>query len=68
MVSSIAVEVGTKPWSEAQQVGLDIFGRPAWSDGWSYEAAERTVVLHGDAIPEAGEDVAIFFLPAAPGG
>jgi hypothetical protein len=68
VVSSIAVEVGTKPWGEAQQTGLDIFGRPAWSDGWTYDAAERTVVLHGEAIPESGDDVAIWFLPAPRGG
>jgi hypothetical protein len=62
-VGSIAVEVGDTPWGEAERIGFDVFDRPAWSDGWTYEAAERTVVLHGDAIPEAGEDVAIWFLP-----
>jgi len=68
LVSSIAVEVGTTPWSEAQRMGVDIFDRPAWSDGWTYVAEDRTVVLHGNAIPEAGEDVAIWFLPITPGG
>ncbi len=67
IVSSIAVEVGTETWDEAQRIGYDIFDRPAWSDGWSYVADDRTVVLHGEAIPEAGEDVAIWFLPV-PGG
>lgn len=63
VVGSIAVEVGDTAWAEAQRIGFDIFDRPAWSDGWTYDAAERTVALHGDAIPEAGEDVAIWFLP-----
>jgi hypothetical protein len=62
---SIAVEVGTKAWEEAGIVGRDVFGRLAYSDGWTYDDEERTVELHGDAIPEAGEDVAIWFLPAA---
>jgi hypothetical protein len=61
---SIAVQVGHEAWDEADAVGRDLFGRIAFTDGWTYDDEERTVELHGDAIPEAGEDVSIWYLPA----
>jgi hypothetical protein len=35
-----------------------------YTDGWSYRAADNTVLLHGDAVPEANEDVRVYYLPS----
>lgn len=62
---SIAVEVGRRVVDEAEAIGQDVFGETAWGDGWTYREEDRTVLLHGDAIPEPGEEVRIWFWPAA---
>jgi hypothetical protein len=49
---------------EAELQGLSTAGVPQYGDGWSYDVATNTVLLHGDAIPEFDESVEVYYLPA----
>jgi hypothetical protein len=42
----------------------DPYGFPDFGDGWSYAEDPPTVILHGDAAPEPGTDVQIWYKPA----
>jgi len=48
---------------EAELEGFSDAGVPIYSDGWSYEIRTNTVLLHGSAIPETGEDVTVYYKP-----
>ncbi|MEZ4316497.1 MAG: hypothetical protein R3F61_03300 [Myxococcota bacterium] len=48
---------------EAEQTGFSDAGVPLYEDGWSYDLQTNTVLLHGDAIPEVGEDVTVYYKP-----
>jgi hypothetical protein len=65
VVESITVEVGKRSVDPAEPAGNDVFGFPVYTEGWSYRAEDNTVLLHGEAIPDFEEDVAIYFWPAA---
>jgi len=60
---SIAVEVDGRNIDEARVEGEDIFGLPTYGDGWSYRDEDNVVRLHGEALPEPGEQVRIYFWP-----
>lgn len=62
---SIAVQVGRREIDEAEARGEDVFGQTAWGDGWTYRAEDRTVLLHGEAAPQPGEEVRIWYWPRA---
>ncbi len=48
---------------EAEELGISDAGVPMYDSGWSYDAQTNTVLLHGDAIPEVGEEVTVYYLP-----
>ncbi|MCB9678839.1 MAG: hypothetical protein H6737_27300 [Alphaproteobacteria bacterium] len=48
---------------EAELLGFSDSGVPQYEDGWSYDLQTNTVLLHGDAIPEVGEDVTVYYKP-----
>lgn len=61
---SIVVEIGGETIDLAESVGSDVFGEPLYTDGWSYEAASRTVLLHGDIVPGPDDEIRIYYWPA----
>jgi hypothetical protein len=62
---TIVVRVGERSISESESTYDATFGITTYTDGWSWNAGDNTVVLHGDAVPEPGEDVRIWYLPSA---
>jgi len=61
---TIVVTVDGKQVPESTQAldpELDIV---VFSDGWSYRATDNTVILHGSAVPDASEDVRVYYLPS----
>lgn len=62
--SSIVVEVGGRPVDPSDTLGQDVFGEDLYTDGWTYEAESRTVLLHGDIGPGPGDEIRIWFWPA----
>jgi hypothetical protein len=62
---SIVVELDGAEVLPARALGQDVFGTPLYGDGWTYDAEENAVFLHGDLVPGPSDDVRIWFLPAA---
>jgi len=52
---------GTIP--QAEQSGISDAGVPIYGDGWSYDFPTNTVLLHGSAVPDFGEDVTVYYKP-----
>lgn len=62
--ATIVVTVGGKRVEASEATYDEDIEGTIYSDGWSYNAADNSVVLHGDAVPEPNEDVRIWYLPA----
>lgn len=60
---TVRVSVDSRRVKRADALGFDAYGVPQFSDGWSYRPADRTVLLHGEAKPEPGETVQVYYLP-----
>lgn len=60
---SIRVAVGARAVPPSTLNGRDPFGLALWSDGFTWEAADGAVLLHGTARPEAGDLVRVWYLP-----
>jgi hypothetical protein len=64
IVDSITVSVDGKQVPRAEEV-VDAQGNPSFSSGWRYRAADNSVVLTGDAIPEYNAEVRVYYLPVS---
>lgn len=60
---TIIVLVDGKRVAEAEVTGTDQFGIETWSDGFSYRAADNSVVFHGAAIPTYDANVEVYYQP-----
>ncbi len=47
----------------AELLGTSDAGVPIYDDGWSYDRATNTVLLHGNAVPGFDETVTVYYLP-----
>lgn len=47
----------------AELLGTTAAGVDEYGDGWSYDRATNTVLLHGDAVPDFDETVQVYYLP-----
>lgn len=64
IVDTIRVVVDGKGVDPADRAAeLDLFGRPVFSDGWSYDPQRNQVQFHGDAIPANDAVVEIYYEP-----
>lgn len=64
VLDTLVVTVGGRAVDRAEVLGDDVFQLPTWSDGWEWRAATRTVVLHGDAVPQGDDLLEVYWLPA----
>jgi hypothetical protein len=60
---SIRVAVEARTIAPSEPAGRDPFGLQLWSDGFRWVEADHQVLLHGDAVPEAGDLVRVWYLP-----
>ncbi|MEQ1571493.1 MAG: hypothetical protein ABMA64_38050 [Myxococcota bacterium] len=61
--ASIAVEVGGRGIEESVRRGEDPFGQPLYTDGWSYDEVQQSVLLRGEAVPGPEDRVLIWYQP-----
>jgi hypothetical protein len=62
---TIVVTVDGIVVDEAQPALNEELGLTVYDDGWSYNVANNSVVLHGDAVPDFDAQVRVWYLPAA---
>jgi hypothetical protein len=62
---TIVVRVGKRSIDESEASYDADLDATVYSDGWSWSPGDNTVVLHGSAVPEPGEDVRVWYLPSA---
>jgi hypothetical protein len=60
---TIVVTVGGEQISPAEVTFDEVLEVEIFTDGWSYDATQNIVVLHGNAVPDPNEDVRIWYLP-----
>ncbi len=60
---TLLVAVESRSIPPAEKMGRDLFGVQQWGDGWTWEEADHQVLLHGTAVPDAGETVTVWYLP-----
>jgi len=65
--STLVVQVDGRPVDPAEPAGQGLFGEPLYEDGWSYDAEQNVVRLHGGAQPMPGMEVRIAYLPKRAG-
>jgi len=56
--TQVAMAVDERPIEE-QATG----GDPVYKQGWAYDPATNSVIFYGDAIPQYGEEVRIYYRP-----
>ncbi len=61
---TILVEVDGEDIAPTAKRDPDPYGFPDFGDGWSYTDDPPSVILHGEAAPEPGADVQIWYKPA----
>jgi hypothetical protein len=63
ITDTLRVTINGRFVREAEIVATNEFGLDQWTDGWSYEADDNSIVFHGTAVPAYGDDVQIYYLP-----
>lgn len=60
---SIVVVIDGDVIDESDLLGFDDLDLPQWSDGWTYRAEDNSVQFFGQAIPQTGSDVRVYYRP-----
>ena len=48
---------------ERDQTEQALGGSPVFTEGWAYDPGENAVIFYGNAIPQYGEEVRIYYRP-----
>ena len=62
---TIVVKVGADVIDPSEVTFDELLETDVFSDGWSYDALQNAVILHGTAVPDPNEDVRIWYLPGS---
>jgi hypothetical protein len=60
---TILVFVDGAQVSESADVTVDNYGITRYSDGWTYEPNENSIVFHGAAVPGFDAEVQVYYEP-----